>query len=150
MKPCIEARGCVNGSGYVQVYVADLGKRYPKGLGAHVYAWICSNGLVPAGMCVCHHCDNRRCIEPSHLFLGTVGDNMRDMRAKGRGYTVPTHLKARGEARPEARLTEAWVRAARAMRNEAGLTWKAIGAELGVHKMTARDAVIGKTWAHVR
>jgi hypothetical protein len=115
-----------------------------------VHAWIQVHGPVAPGMCVCHHCDNRRCRNPEHLFLGSTADNSHDMWAKGRGYKVPTHQKSRGEARPEAKLTEGWVRAARAMRSEAGLTWSAIGAELGVHRITAREAVIGKTWSHVK
>jgi len=41
-------------------------------------------GPVPAGMLICHHCDNRMCVRPDHLFLGTAQDNIRDMWAKGR------------------------------------------------------------------
>jgi hypothetical protein len=55
---------------------------------AHRVAWTLHRGEIPDGMCVLHKCDVRDCVNPEHLFLGTVHDNIRDMDAKKRRGTV--------------------------------------------------------------
>jgi hypothetical protein len=64
--------------GYGAVKWAD------KTRGTHRVAWMVTYGPIPPRICVLHHCDNRPCCRPDHLFLGTKGDNARDMTAKGR------------------------------------------------------------------
>ena len=57
------------------------------GYRAHRFAWLLTNGLVPESIFVLHKCDNRCCVNPNHLFLGTAKDNAVDMIQKGRWNT---------------------------------------------------------------
>ena len=51
---------------------------------AHRIMWILKFGKIPKGMVICHKCDNKTCVRPEHLFIGTQLDNIRDMISKGR------------------------------------------------------------------
>ena len=57
---------------------------YGKKIKAHRYSWIMKYGEIPAGMLICHHCDNKACVNPDHLFIGTQSDNLKDCVRKGR------------------------------------------------------------------
>lgn len=75
---CWEWQGSINNAGYGQITVGG------KCQTAHRFAWQLHHGAVPAEIYVCHKCDNRKCVNPDHLFLGSQSDNMQDRRQKGR------------------------------------------------------------------
>jgi hypothetical protein len=75
---CREWQGARQPTGYGEITVNG------KSATTHRLAWELAHGPIPTGMCVCHHCDNPPCCEPSHLFLGTHKDNMQDAAKKGR------------------------------------------------------------------
>jgi hypothetical protein len=72
----------LNHAGYGQFNVSD--KPPAKCRLAHRVSWLIAFGDIPDGLHVLHKCDNPKCVRPSHLFLGTVKDNMKDMWNKNR------------------------------------------------------------------
>lgn len=85
---CIEWLGSRDENGYGRVHCGGTPRL------AHRVAWELENGPIPSGLCVLHGCDNPPCINPSHMFLGTQADNMRDMVKKGRqANATKTHCK---------------------------------------------------------
>ena len=77
-----------NGRRYGKIALeASLQKRLclPRFAQATRDAWRLTHGVIPKGLYLCHHCDNPRCVKPSHLFLGTAKENAVDMVRKGRG-----------------------------------------------------------------
>lgn len=106
----------------------------------HRLAWTLLKGVIPDGLCVCHKCDNRKCGNPEHLFLGTYEDNQIDAAAKGR--------LARGERHGVARLTDAKVRDIRGRFND-GQSKNSLSKQFGVSRTAIQQVVERFTWTHV-
>ena len=102
--------------------------------------------ITPASLSVLHRCDNRVCCNPSHLFLGTRADNIRDMWAKGRQSKYDR--MARGTSVGTSTLTEAQVLEMRG-RFAAGGTAKGLAPDYGVSQATAWNVIHGVTWKHL-
>jgi len=152
-KACWPYTGCLH-KGY------GLVKRQGKRIFAHRLAWEYENGPIPAGLHCLHRCDNPPCCNPAHLLLGTHADNMEEKalrgRALGRGQGVKgdehylrrePERAIRGEARTQAKLTDAAVLEIRAR-------WPAekqytLAAEFGVSQMTISRIVNRVRWTHL-
>lgn len=108
--------------------------------GTHRISWDLHNGQIPQGLCVLHTCDNRACVNPDHLFLGTTKDNVADKIRKGR--------HARGERVNTAKLTEAHVMKMY-KRFDEGAGCPTVGREFGVTTTMAWNIKTGKSWSHL-
>jgi hypothetical protein len=130
---CIEWVGTKNKGGY------GLTKINGKTTHVHRAAYELVCGAIPDGLHVLHKCDNRSCINPSHLFLGTNQDNMDDRNTKGRQACL------KGELNGCAKLTEGQVRDIRSDNR----LHREIAADYGVVKSTVSAIKRAALWRHV-
>ncbi|WP_430765299.1 HNH endonuclease [Pseudomonas syringae] len=135
---CWEWIGATNSSGYGKF---GAGGKRGATLLAHRVSHQMHIGPIPLGMYVCHRCDNRICVKPQHLFLGTPTDNNRDMVAKGRqrGYDRS------GEGNPAAKITLSRAREIRALALS-GKKRAAIAEMFGISSGQVGQIVTGKAW----
>lgn len=132
---------------YGSFKVNDCGRRRVGR--AHRLAWTLANGPIPDGLCILHRCDNPPCCNPSHLFLGTQLDNIRDRDAKGRGgHGDGSYPQACGEMAYGAKLTEQAVRQIR-IQAVSGCTYAEIASHHNVSAVTARNVAVRISWKHV-
>lgn len=111
-------------------------------IGAHRISWIIKNGNIPKNMCVCHKCDNRLCVNPNHLFLGTSRENNQDMANKGRSY------KPNGEKNYFSKLKEKDVVEIRRMIKDKIKT-REIARKFSVTPTTISNINAKRTWSYL-
>ena len=111
----------------------------PRSAIAHRVSWALANGPIPDLLFVCHRCDNRLCVRPSHLFLGTHADNMADMVRKNRAsrHSKGTARGSRLGAKIDAEIVH---------RKKNGETLRALAVEFGfasstIHRIATKTRV---------
>ncbi len=122
-----------------------------KNLRAHRYAYEITYGPIPAGLFVCHRCDNPRCVRPDHLFLGTAAHNSADMVAKrrqARGKRTRPETRARGERHHKAKITAADVRDIRRLYAE-GVSQRTLADRYALAHSNVFAIVTRRSWRHV-
>lgn len=137
-----------------------VGRRNPAGYGffrirekpvaAHRLSYMYFNGPILKtsnvfDTCVCHTCDVKNCVRPSHLFLGTQRENVHDMMRKGRRVAPPRRA---GVDNPQAKLTASDVILMRLL-SDFGVPQKKLGEMFGVAQSVAGDVVLRRSWRHV-
>jgi hypothetical protein len=151
----VNEKGC-----WICISHAQQGSGYPvafrKNFGTvviHRYSYMINKGEIPSGMVVMHSCDDRSCINPDHLSLGTYKDNMIDMVKKGRNkhgqglWCVWPLVGAckQGEAHSNAKLTEDQVREIFYSED----TLKNLSKKYGVTEVSISYIRNGRTWKHL-
>lgn len=131
-KDCWNWTGGTNGRGYGLFRLHGRTRVF-----AHRLVWAITRGSIPAGLEVCHRCDNTLCVNPAHLFLGTRQDNHLDAVRKGRKRAWGLQkLDAARVSDLRHRYTQ-------------GATQAALARDFGIARNTVSQIVTRKTWAHL-
>ena len=131
---CWEWIGTILPSGYGQFRIDGHGVR------AHRFMWELVNGTIPKDLYVLHECDNRSCVNPDHLRLGTHKENMEDMTEKGRGKV--------GEKNGRSKLTVEDIISIRFLYT-AGFNMSYLANRFGVSKVQISSIIRREAWRHI-
>jgi hypothetical protein len=135
-------QGGTNEGGY-----GSLSLRRGVKIYAHRLSFELNIGPVPLGLWVLHRCDNPRCVNPAHLFVGTRADNMRDAHQKGRTwFQVQPDKLPRGATHHKAKLDEVKAGDVRARYAVGGVTQRTLAEEYNVSQSTIQAVLSGRNW----
>lgn len=123
-------------SGYGQFSIAGTMRQ------AHRAAYELLVGPIPQGMLILHDCDNKLCVNPAHLRIGTHSENIKDAYAR----RLRSKPDVSGEKHPRASITKTDAKRMRLLR-ESGLTVTAIAALFGVKRSLVSDVVTNRSWS---
>jgi hypothetical protein len=136
--------------GYHKQSYMLVGENIRRQTGAHRFMLMSLGHTIPPGYVVCHHCDNPSCVNPEHLFIGTVTDNNLDKKSKGR------ERAPKGEQQAHASISD---NVARLIKSEAVVGWrsgynngsnlKEVAAKYGVKVELVRRIARGELYKHI-
>ena len=126
---CWEWEGFILPNGYGQL------KEKGKNLYAHRFSYSYFKGEIPSGLYVLHKCDNRKCVNPDHLFLGTAADNTADMDRKGRRVSKPGTQKISRKDAENIRIL-----------NSEGFGVSFLSEKYDLKPCTIRNIIAGRLW----
>lgn len=129
---CWDWEGYLMPNGYGQLKVKE------RNVYAHRFSFKLHFGFLPDHLLVCHKCDNRNCVNPNHLFLGTHKENTRDMDLKGRRVTKPGTQK----------ITRTDAKQIRALSKD-GIHVNMIAEKYKLKPCTIRNIIAGRIWKNI-
>ncbi len=133
---CWEWKASFRNAGYGAFKIGD------KVFDVHRFSWEIENRRpVPDGKIICHTCDNKKCVNPAHLFLGTHKENTQDMLKKGRDNY------AKGEKAGASKLNTKQVKEIREKHKKHSLS--KLAKEYKVNKRTIIQIIKRETWKHI-
>lgn len=144
-KTVIAESGCVEWTSNKTHNGYGLFKLDGKSVRAHRFAYERAFGPIHDGLHVCHSCDNPKCVNPAHLFLGTAKDNIHDAVKKGRMKGFASNQQ--GENNRNAKLTSCSVAEIRKLFCS-GVSRLDLSKMFDVHYNTVKAIIRGETWVY--